>query len=389
MADKNPTNVEVEEKELVEAVKFFETAGPVTHYLSSGCTLLDLAIADRLPGGFPGGRISQIYGDESTGKTVLALEVLGSAQRQGGRAEMNDIEGTCDLDRAEQLHGINVKDPKIWGLCSSGSIEELFDVDVKAACEKSKKLKGPSAQATDSLSALSTKVEKETSLDKGTFGQSRPKQLSLAFRKYIDLLNSSNLALIFIDQTRDNVGVMFGDSRTTSGGRALKFYASVRVILTHMARIENSKKRVVGVKLGFFIKKNKIAAPFREGTFRVLFDYGIDDVGSSVEWLHENDPQLQAISKEREDAKKTEGEKKSVRTGIKQIKDDKDDEDKEKKSRIPWMIPALNLEAKSLDELCKKIEDGNLEKELAKEVERLWRIVYCPIERKPRVRIGN
>ena len=135
MADKNPTNVEVEEKELVEAVKFFETAGPVTHYLSSGCTLLDLAIADRLPGGFPGGRISQIYGDESTGKTVLALEVLGSAQRQGGRAEMNDIEGTCDLDRAEQLHGINVKDPKIWGLCSSGSIEELVVGIITLCCK--------------------------------------------------------------------------------------------------------------------------------------------------------------------------------------------------------------------------------------------------------------
>ena len=364
----------------IEAEDFIGKEAPVKAYLSTGCTLLDLAIADRLPGGFPSGRISQIYGHESTGKTVLALEALGSAQRQGGLAEMNDVEGTCDEARAQSIHGIDLSE-KNWNVCSSGSIEELFDDDVVRVCKKSKERGKPSAMAIDSLSALASEEEKANDLDNSSFGQSRPKKLSLAFRKYIDLLISSDLGLIFIDQTRDNVGVTFGDTITTSGGRALKFYASVRILLSHLERIKNSKDKVIGVKLGFLIKKNKVAPPFRDGSFRVLFDYGIDDVGSSIEWLHENDPELQALA----EAKKEEA-KKEVKRGV---RSEKTDEKEEKKSRIPWEIPALNLKGRNLDDLCKKVEEGNLEKELVKEVERVWRLAFAPIDRKPRVRIGN
>jgi recombination protein RecA len=325
--------------------------GPVRNFLSTGCTLLDLAIANRLPGGFPAGRISQIYGDESTAKSVLAAEVIGSAQRQGGLGSMNDTEGTFDEQRAAELHDVKQYSPSLWQLTqNTKSIEELFDDYFKKLIDKVKDLEKPSCSVVDTLSALPSKKELEGDLDAASYGTSRALKLSSGFRKYINDFNSVNLGVIFIDQVRDNVGVTFGDTKTTSGGRAVKFYSSVRVALSHEERLKNSKEKVVGVKLGFFVKKNKIAPPFREGSFRVLFDYGIDDVASSIEWLHANDP---ASKKEK------------------------------------WEIPVLKLVSNGLNGMCKKVEEQNLEKELVQEVQRVWDIVYAPIERKKRVRIGN
>lgn len=329
--------------------------GPVKAWLSTGCTLLDLAIADRLPGGFPAGRISHVYGDESTGKTVLGSEALGSAQRQGGLASLDDVEGVWDVDRAEELHDVHIDDPEKWDESTSESIEDMFDNKLQDVIKKCVNIEGPCCRVEDSLSALSSKAEMDSKMTDGTYGTSRAKQLSAGFRKYIGPLNDSGLALIFIDQTRENVGVTWGDSVTTSGGKALRFYASVRVFLSYIERIKNTREKVVGVKLGFFTKKNKVAPPFREGTFRILFDYGIDDIGTSVEWLHENDPEL-----------------------CKQPK----------KSR-PWEISKLKLKGRGLNALAAKVEDENLEKELVAEVERVWRLVYAPIERKKRVRFSN
>ena len=344
----------MEDKTQLEGANFLKNLGPVKAYLSTGCTLLDLAIADKLPGGFPAGRIAQIYGEESTGKTVLGAEVLGSAQRQGGLASIDDVECVWDLDRAEKLHGVCIDDPAKWDYSVSTSIEDMFDNKIKDLIKRCNGIQGPCCRVEDSLSALPSEVELAANLTDPTYGGTRAKQLSTAFRKYIEPLNDAGLGVVFIDQTRDNVGVTFGEKKTTSGGNALKFYASVRVRLSHMQRIKNSKEKTIGVKLGFFTKKNKVAAPFREGSFRVLFDYGIDDIGSSVEWLHENDPELI----------------------------------KEGKKRAPWEIKNLKLKpARGLNALAKKIEDQNLEQELAAEVERVWRIVYAPLVRKKRVRL--
>jgi recombination protein RecA len=349
-------------EEKAKASDFIKDLGPVKYFLSSGSTLLDLAIANRLPGGFPAGRISHIYGNESTGKSLLGGEVLGSAQRQGGRASLNDSEGTWDLQRAHDINAVQIDNPAIWSYDSSETIEDLFDrfiFDEVVACHN---LKVPSCSCAviDTLSAIPSKVEKETKLEAPTMGQSRPKQLSVAFRKYIDAINSVNLALVFLDQTRENVGVTFGDSLTTSGGKALRFYASVRVILSHIDKIKNSAERAVGVKLGFYVKKNKIGPPFREGEFRILFDYGIDDIGSNLEWLHENDPE--------------------------QIKVPKKDR--------PWVFRAsaadskpIDLKGRGLNALIEKVEAENLEKCLISEVERVWKVVYMPPDRKPRQRV--
>lgn len=351
---------------------------PVQHYLSTGCTLLDLAIADRLPGGFPSGRVVQIYGGESSAKTVLGSEAMGSAHRQGGKAEMDDVEGSWDPRRSANLHDVkvttdaagNAKDSTVFRLRTSSSIEDLFDDKIAKMINWCAKAKGPCCRTIDSLSALASEKELEESMSAATMGMTRAKQLSLAFRKYIGPIAKSGIAMLFIDQTRENVGVSFGEKDTTPGGRALKFYASVRVRLTHLERLQNSAGKIIGVKLGFFTRKNKVGPPFREGSFHVIFDYGIDDIASSVDWLHDNDPAIKA-------------EFEAIKAAAKE-----DDTIKVPK-KAPWMVTGLGLKAASLNALCNKIEDEGLEKELAQEVERVWRIVYAPINRKKRVRIGN
>jgi len=354
---------------------------PVSHYLSSGCTLLDLALADRLPGGFPAGRICQIYGNESTGKSVLVQEAIGSAQRQKGFGSLNDAEGTFDFDRGATLHGMNVKGETFWDYPdpASESIEDLFDNYVPKTIKKCEKIKGPRCAVIDSLSSICSDAELDSKLTDSTYGTSRAKQLSLAFRKCRTDISNANLAMLFVDQTRHNVGG-YGDNLVASGGEALKFYASTRLKLSPGAKILNSLERVIGVELKFLVRKNKIAPPFREGIIRILFDYGIDDISTSLNWLHENDPELPELAKQ----KKEEEEKKSGKAATK-----KRERKSETKTRIPWSVPRLELTGRTLNALAEKVEEQNLEEELAKEVERVWRIVYAPIERKKRVRFGN
>ena len=285
----------VKKNEEEEAVELIKRAPPVTHYLSTGCTLLDLAIADHLPGGFACGRITQIYGGESSAKSVLVAEALGSAQRQGGKGFLREREGTWDFQRAEDLHDVRTDKDGAWSYDTMGTIEELFETHIKAAVDEVAKVEKPCCMAVDSLTALPSAVELDEKMGTASYGTSRAKMLSLGFRKYLGGITRSKLALLFVDQTRDNVGVTFGDKDAISGGRALKFYASTRIRLSHTERIVNSSEKVIGVKIGFFIKKNKVAPPFREGQFRILFDYGIDDIGSSIDWLHDNDPSLEEL----------------------------------------------------------------------------------------------
>jgi len=320
---------------------------PVKSYLSTGCTILDLAIANRLPGGFGAGRISHVYGPESSAKSVIALEPLGSAQRQGGLSTFIDAEVTLDLKRAKELFGIDVK--KLLYISGMDdeydklTVEELFDEILPDLIKEAKENGKPCAVTIDSLSAIPSNVEMDEDIDKASYGTSRAKSLSKGFRKYIWELSKSGLALIFVDQTRQNVGVLFGKQHTFSGGEALKFYASTRVLVKKSKNILNSKKAIVGIEIDFVVEKNKIAPPFRAGTFRLLFDYGIDNIGTNLSFLKN------AVNK-----------------------------------KGNYFVKEKSF--KSLDRAIKYVEDNDLEKELENEVYRMWKEIHQPTRRKRKKR---
>ena len=334
-------------KNIIESLEVVDLP-PVTQFLSTGCTILDLAITDKLPGGFGAGRISHIFGPESTAKTVLAQEPLGAAQRMGGIAHFVDVEYTLDKERAHKLFGLscNIGDEN-WEESHPKTIEELFDGSIELLL-KGKDKDSIAAMSIDSLSALPSEKEAEDALNVAGFGTTRARQLSTAFRKYIRKIAVSNVAVIFIDQTRKDIGSPF-NAYTVSGGEALKFYASTRVQVSNRGKILNKHKMVIGVNIGFKVVKNKIGPPFREGIFRLIFDYGIDNVGTNIQWYTENSTNCPKGS---------------------------------------FLVPCANEIAtvKGLGKAIKYVEDNNLEEQVIEAVEKLWRVVYEQEERKPKER---
>lgn len=317
---------------------------PVSHYLSTGCTILDLAIANQLPGGFGGGRISHVYGPESTAKTVLAQEPLGAAQRLGGQAWFADAEFTLDFERA-RLFGLDVKADS-FHYSNPACIEDLFEEVVVGALKGRKSDDPPGIIAVDSLSALPSKAEIEESLSDTGYGVTRAKQLSRAFRKYVWSLNQANLALVFVDQVREDITSRVSRF-TVSGGRALLFYASTRVFLSVKKKVVNDHDKVVGVNIGFKVEKNKLGPPFREGVFRLIFDIGVDDVATNLQWLKDNS---------------------------------------DSSSEGPW-YDCCGKNMKGLVAAVAYVEDNDLEEQLQEAVYERWKQVYATMERKPRCRV--
>ena len=322
-------------------------------FLSTGCTILDLAIANQLPGGFGVGCISHIYGVPSSGKTILLAETLGSAQRKGGIAYFGDAERTLDFQRAFNLYGVDINNEKLWQYDQPTSIEDLFDRCLEEILKKRTKRSKPGALGVDSLSALPSEAERKGNLKDTGYGVTRARQFSTAFRKRLQDLSDKKLSVIFVDQTRQNIGIAFGDRHTTSGGEAIKFYSSTRVLCTDGGKIKNAAGKAVGVIVKFLVKKNKIGPPFRDGKFRILFDYGIDDIGSNLEWMKDN------ISSDIDWINYGDG----------------------------WCQEMSDLAVcENLEEAIAHVEEKGLEEELRKAVENRWKEVYKPLNRKPRRR---
>jgi recombination protein RecA len=324
---------------------------PVKEWLSTGCTVLDLAIANQLPGGIPIGRVVHVFGGGSTAKTVLGVTILGYAQRNEKIAYFWDVEHTLDQEFAK-LFGLNCEEEKTFKLGHPENIEELFDGYINGVIysnpQKKKINDKPKVIIVDSLTALPTIAESKEEMKEGSFSLTRPKQMSKGFRKYIHPLAISNTSLICIDQTRDSINAMFGPKEVTSGGRALEFYSSVGIYLKHDSNIVNKHKVVTGIWLKFKVIKNKVSVPFREGRFKISFDYGLDNISSNLYFLTFH------------------------QLGEKQARD--------KTSK-------LNLfgEERTQNLWTKYIEENNKEEELKQEVWKVWNEVHKTEQRKARV----